>query len=49
MLNNERKKVWSQTFERGVKEVDAAVSNMAKELNISETPTFDAWTYSNIK
>ena len=20
-----------------------------KELNISETPTFDAWTYSNIK
>lgn len=36
MLNNERKKVWSQAFERGVKEKDSAVASISKELNISE-------------
>ena len=28
---------------------DSCTGEKKKELNISETPTFDAWTYSNIK
>ena len=28
---------------------DCSAGEKKKELNISETPTFDAWTYSNIK
>ena len=28
---------------------DATTGESKKEMNISETPTFDAWTYSNIK
>ncbi len=28
---------------------DATTGETKKEMNISETPTFDAWTYSNIK
>ena len=28
---------------------DACTGEQKKELNISETPTFDAWTFSNIK
>jgi len=28
---------------------DTSAGEKKKELNISETPTFDAWTYSNIK
>ena len=28
---------------------DTSAGEKRKELNISETPTFDAWTYSNIK
>ena len=36
-MNNERKKVWSQAFERGVKESDDAIVSISKELNISET------------
>ena len=34
---NKRKKVWSQTFEHGVKESDSIVADISKELNISET------------
>ena len=36
-MNNERKKVWSQAFIRGVKESDDAIVSISKELNISET------------
>ena len=36
MSNNERKKVWSQAFEHGVKESDNAIKSISKELNISE-------------
>ena len=36
MSNNERKKVWSQTFEHGIKESDAAIKSISKELNVSE-------------
>ena len=28
---------------------DACAGEEKKELNISEAPTFDAWTFSNIK
>ena len=28
---------------------DCSAGEKKKEMNISETPTFDAWTYSNIK
>ena len=28
---------------------DSSSGEKKKELNISETPTFDAWTFSNIK
>ena len=28
---------------------DNSAGEKKKELNVSETPTFDAWTYSNIK
>ena len=28
---------------------DSTTGESKKEMNISETPTFDAWTYSNIK
>ncbi len=36
MLNNERKKVWSQAFEHGVKKNDDAIASISRELNISE-------------
>ena len=37
MFNNERKKVWSQAFEHGVKETDNAIASISQKLNISET------------
>ncbi len=37
MFNNERKKVWSQAFEHGVKETDNAIANISEKLNISKT------------
>ena len=37
MFDNERRKVWSQAFERGVKEKDDAIASISRELNISET------------
>ena len=36
MLNNERRKVWSQAFERGVKKNDDMIASMSEELNISD-------------
>ena len=36
MNNNERRKVWSQAFEHGIKEKDDAVASIAKELNVSK-------------
>ena len=36
MLNNERKRVWSQAFEYGDKEIDKAVENISDELKINK-------------
>ena len=36
MLNNERKKVWSQAFEYGNKENDKAVEDISNELKINK-------------
>ena len=36
MLNNERKRVWSQAFEYGDKEIDKAVENISNELKINK-------------
>ena len=37
MFNNERKKVWSQAFEPGVREIDDAIASISEELKISRT------------
>jgi len=36
MLKNERKKVWSQAFVRGVEETDRIIADISRELNIPE-------------